>query len=109
MTEDREYRNCRKEETGWASLSEALGIQDPEAETQLKQIENRATLEKLLPNLRERWRAVLKYRFFDGLTQKETGQILGINNARVSSIEQSALRRLKRQIIQSEKAGKSAW
>ncbi len=109
MSEDKEYLACREEEAGWSSLSEAVGILDASSEDELIQAENRATLEKLLPNLRERYQKVLQYRFFDGLTLEETASKIGVSSSRAGEIEKSALRNLKKQIYKSEMRDIPAW
>ena len=105
----RQEKACIREEAGWSSLSEAVNMPNVDTETDLQQVEDRATLEKLLPNLRERWQQVLRYRYYDGLTLEETGERLGVTTERARAIQGSALRALKKQIYKSEREGKPAW
>ncbi|MFD1851834.1 RNA polymerase sigma factor SigB [Oceanobacillus bengalensis] len=64
-------------------------------------IDNKIILDKLLPTLPEREQLILKYTYFDNLSQKETGELLGISQMHVSRLLRRSLRKLK-EAIQSE-------
>ncbi len=48
-----------------------------------------------IKNLNEREKKILRLRFFDGLTQMEVSEEIGISQAQVSRLEKSALNRIK--------------
>lgn len=58
-------------------------------------------LEKILPILSDREQSILKCTFFENMSQKETGELLGISQMHVSRIQRRALRKL-REAIQSD-------
>lgn len=58
-------------------------------------------LEKILPILSEREQKILRCTFFENMSQKETGELLGISQMHVSRIQRRSLRKL-REAIQSD-------
>ncbi|RDW17180.1 RNA polymerase sigma factor SigB [Oceanobacillus arenosus] len=64
-------------------------------------VDQKIILEKILPILSEREQQILKYTYFENLSQKETGEILGISQMHVSRLQRRSLRKL-REAIQSE-------
>lgn len=76
------------------SLLDTLGTEDRE----LVHLENRQTLEGLLQRIPEREQAVLRQRYYEGVSQAEIARRLGISQMHVSRIQRDALRRL-RQLI----------
>ncbi|MFC4559890.1 RNA polymerase sigma factor SigB [Virgibacillus kekensis] len=64
-------------------------------------IDQRLLLEKILPILSEREQQILKCTYFDNMSQKETGELLGISQMHVSRLQRRSLRKL-REAIQSE-------
>ncbi|GAA0447272.1 MAG: RNA polymerase sigma factor SigB [Bacillota bacterium] len=64
-------------------------------------IDQRMLLEKILPILSEREQQILKYTYFENMSQKETGELLGISQMHVSRLQRRSLRKL-REAIQSE-------
>src|SRR5690625_1674620 len=58
-------------------------------------------LEKILPILSEREQSILRCIFFENMSQKETGELLGISQMHVSRIQRRSLRKL-REAIQSD-------
>lgn len=66
-------------------------------------IEQKLMLEKILPILSEREQQILQCTYFDSMSQKETGEKLGISQMHVSRLQRRALRKL-REAIQSERA-----
>jgi RNA polymerase sigma-B factor len=65
-----------------AALDEVVGVADAE----LGRVEYRATLAPLLARLPERECAILKLRFFAGLTQSEIAQQVGLSQMHVSRL-----------------------
>jgi len=107
MSENKEYTDCRKEENGWASLGTALNMPDSNAEDQLIQVEDRAILEKVLPNLKDRWQQIIRDRYFDNLTLDETGRKYGITREAVRTMQIRALKNLKKQLEKRVKPNKN--
>lgn len=66
-------------------------------------IEQKMMLEKILPILSEREQQILECTYFKNMSQKETGEILGISQMHVSRLQRRALRKL-REAIQSDSA-----
>lgn len=64
-------------------------------------IDYKMILEKILPILSEREQSILQCTFFENMSQKETGELLGISQMHVSRIQRRALRKL-REGIQSD-------
>ncbi|WP_373895155.1 RNA polymerase sigma factor SigB [Virgibacillus sp. CBA3643] len=64
-------------------------------------IDQKIILEKILPVLSEREQQILKSTYFDNLSQKETGELLGISQMHVSRLQRRSLRKL-REAIQTE-------
>ena len=63
-----------------------------------KETDYKLLLEKILPILSEREQNVLKCTFFNNMSQKETGEQLGISQMHVSRIQRRALRKLREAI-----------
>lgn len=66
--------------------------------------EERMLIEKLLPVLTDRERSIIESTFLDGLSQKETGEIIGLSQMHVSRLQRSALEKLREAMKQSEDA-----
>ncbi|MFD1361724.1 RNA polymerase sigma factor SigB [Lentibacillus salinarum] len=66
-------------------------------------VDQRMLLEKILPVLSEREQAILRCTFFEHMSQKETGDRLGISQMHVSRLQRRSLRKL-REALQSESA-----
>ncbi|WP_249872727.1 RNA polymerase sigma factor SigB [Oceanobacillus saliphilus] len=64
-------------------------------------IEQKMMLEKILPILSEREQEILECTYFKNMSQKETGELLGISQMHVSRLQRRSLRKL-REAIQSE-------
>ncbi|MFD1335565.1 RNA polymerase sigma factor SigB [Oceanobacillus iheyensis] len=64
-------------------------------------VEQRMMLEKILPILSEREQQILECTYFKNMSQKETGELLGISQMHVSRLQRRSLRKL-REAIQSE-------
>ena len=63
--------------------------------------EQRMMLEKILPILSQREQEILECTYFKNMSQKETGELLGISQMHVSRLQRRSLRKL-REAIQSE-------
>ena len=57
------------------------------------------TLRDAVATLGERERSILALRYYDGKTQVEVADVIGISQAQVSRLEKAALKRLKKQIV----------
>lgn len=57
--------------------------------------EDRIFAEQLISSLPERERELIRLRYYSGLTQRETGRVLGVSQPQVSRIEKRALSRLR--------------
>lgn len=79
------------------SILDLIGNQDAGYET----IDQRMLLEKILPILTEREQEILKCTYFENMSQKDTGEKLGISQMHVSRLQRRALRKL-REALQSE-------
>jgi len=66
-------------------------------------IDHKMLLEKILPVLSEREQQILKCTYFENMSQKETGELLGISQMHVSRLQRRSLLKL-RESIQSESA-----
>ncbi|MDC3415237.1 RNA polymerase sigma factor SigB [Aquibacillus sp. 3ASR75-11] len=82
------------------SILDLVGSQDSGYEN----IDQRMLLEKVMPVLSEREQEILKCTYFDNLSQKETGDLLGISQMHVSRLQRRALRKL-REALQAEGSG----
>ncbi|WP_152655455.1 RNA polymerase sigma factor SigB [Oceanobacillus sp. CFH 90083] len=67
----------------------------------LKSLEQKMILEKVFPVLSEREQMILECTYFKNMSQKETGEILGISQMHVSRLQRRALRKL-RETMQKE-------
>lgn len=72
-------------------------------ENGFENVDQRMLLEKIMPVLSEREQQILKCKYFDNLSQKEIGELLGISQMHVSRLQRRSLRKL-REAIQSEDA-----
>ena len=74
-----------------------LGRADPE----LAAAESRMSVRDLLRELPHRARQVLYLRFFDGCTQSEIAEEVGVSQVHVSRILRTTLRRMRQQLAES--------
>lgn len=81
------------------AILDLVGNQDDGFEN----IDHKMLLEKIMPVLSEREQQILKCTYFDNMSQKETGELLGISQMHVSRLQRRSLRKL-RESIQSESA-----
>lgn len=59
------------------------------------QTEGRLLIEKLLPILSEREQQIIRYTFLESLSQKETGEKIGLSQMHVSRLQRAALKKLR--------------
>lgn len=64
--------------------------------------EERMLIERILPILSERERSIIRYTFLEGLSQKETGERIGLSQMHVSRLQRSALEKLREAMKQTE-------
>lgn len=57
--------------------------------------EKRMILEKILPILSERERQIIQCTFIEGLSQKETGERIGLSQMHVSRLQRTAIKKLQ--------------
>ncbi len=68
------------------------------SENGYENVDQRMLLEKILPVLSEREQQILRCTYFDNLSQKETGELLGISQMHVSRLQRRSLRKLREAI-----------
>ena len=56
---------------------------------------NRLSIKQLLSNLNDKDRQLIRYRYFDGKTQCETAELLGVSQVQISRKEKAILRKLR--------------
>lgn len=71
---------------------------DIPAEDEFTPIENRLSVQQILSQLPEKDRELISLRFFRGLTQSKTADILGISQVQVSRKEKSILSELRKKL-----------
>ncbi|MPZ65797.1 MAG: SigB/SigF/SigG family RNA polymerase sigma factor [Pseudonocardiaceae bacterium] len=69
-----------------------------EADAELDRVEYRTTLAPLLEQLSDRERAILKLRFFGGMTQSQIAQQIGLSQMHVSRLLSRTLARLRSEL-----------
>src|SRR5699024_11923452 len=85
-----DYRHEVDSEGGAISLLELVGSN----EDSYHQADIHMLLESVLPVLPEREQQILKYLFFDNLSQQEVGELLGISQMHVSRLQDRKSTRL---------------
>lgn len=75
-----------------ATVGDSMGVSDPGFD----QAEARALIGPLLDGLGPRDRQLMVLRFFDGLTQRETGERIGVSQMQVSRVEARILRTFRK-------------
>ncbi|MBR5201677.1 MAG: sigma-70 family RNA polymerase sigma factor [Clostridia bacterium] len=69
------------------------------SEDEYTPIDNRLTINKIINELSENDKAIIKLRFYDELTQSKTAQILGISQVQVSRREKIILSQMRKKLI----------
>jgi RNA polymerase sigma-B factor len=82
------------------SLGDEIGRTDP----LLEALELRVALRQAIDALPSRLGEVLRLRYFDELSQAETGRRLGVSQMHVSRLEQQALTALRRELLGAPEA-----
>lgn len=67
------------------------------------QIDLKILLEKILPTLSDREQQIIRCTYFENMSQKETGELLGISQMHVSRLQRRSLKKL-REAINSDSA-----
>ena len=79
--------------------STVIEINHPKPKKRTKQDDNydltekRMILEKILPMLSERAREIIQCKFIEGLSQKETGERIGLSQMHVSRLQRTAIKK----------------
>ncbi|HLS60755.1 MAG TPA: RNA polymerase sigma factor SigB [Virgibacillus sp.] len=73
------------------SILDLVGSEEADYET----VDQRMILEKILPTLSEREQQILRCTFYENMSQKETGELLGISQMHVSRLQRRSLRKLR--------------
>src|SRR5699024_1419116 len=60
-----------------------------------EKIDTHILLERLLPTLDEREQLILKYIFFDNLSQKEVAEKIGVSQMHISRLQRQSLQQLR--------------
>lgn len=81
-------------EGGTVSILDLIGNTDNDYEA----VDQKMLLEKILPILSEQEQQILKCTFFENLSQKETGDLLGISQMHVSRLQRRSLKKLREAI-----------
>lgn len=72
---------------------------DIAGEDEYSPIDDRLSVRKIISELPQKDRALIKLRFFDGLTQSKTADILGISQVQVSRREKAILSDMRKKFI----------
>lgn len=64
--------------------------------------EQRLILERILPILSAREREIIQFTFMEGLSQKETGEKIGLSQMHVSRLQRTAINKLRQAATQHE-------
>ena len=64
--------------------------------------EKRMILEKIIPILSDREREIIQCTFIEGLSQKETGEKVGLSQMHVSRLQRTAIKKLRDAVQTSE-------
>jgi RNA polymerase sigma-B factor len=77
------------------TIADHLGAVD----ASLAHVEDKATVERLLASLPERERSIVAMRFFDGLSQSQIAERVGISQMHVSRLLSQSLSRLRSEVV----------
>lgn len=80
------------------TLLDVMGQQDDNYDL----AEKRMILEKVLPILSDREQEIIKSTFIEGLSQKETGEKIGLSQMHVSRLQRSAIKKLREAVKEAE-------
>jgi RNA polymerase sigma-B factor len=98
MEADRAYMPCSldaqllaAEGDDKGAMVDSLGAEDPE----FRRLEDHDALRQAMSCLETRQRRIIRFRFFDELSQAEVARRMGISQMHVSRLERQALRQLR--------------
>src|SRR5699024_11804235 len=83
-----DYKHESDGEGNTVSILDLVGLEDEYYE----KVDLHMMLEKIFPVLDKREQEILKLIFFENLSQKEVGELLGISQMHVSRLQRKALR-----------------
>ncbi|HIV74641.1 MAG TPA: RNA polymerase sigma factor SigB [Candidatus Pseudogracilibacillus intestinigallinarum] len=86
-----DYKHESDGEGNTVSILDLVGLEDEYYE----KVDLHMMLEKIFPVLDKREQEILKLIFFENLSQKEVGELLGISQMHVSRLQRKALKKLK--------------
>ena len=86
-----DYKHEVDSDGGAVSILELVGSN----EDNYRKMDIHMLLESIFPVLPEREQQILKYIFFDNLSQQEVGELLGISQMHVSRLQRRSLRKLR--------------
>lgn len=86
-----DYKHEPDGEGNTVSILDLVGLEDEYYE----KVDLHMVLEKIFPVLDKREQEILKLIFFENLSQKEVGELLGISQMHVSRLQRKALKKLK--------------
>lgn len=86
-----DYKHEVDADGGAVSILELVGSKEDD----YRQMDIQMLLESVFPVLPEREQQILKYIFFDNLSQQEVGELLGISQMHVSRLQRRSLRKLR--------------
>lgn len=79
------------------TLLDVMGSQDENYDL----TEKRIILERILPILSDREREIIQCTFIEGLSQKETGERVGLSQMHVSRLQRAAIKKLQQAVKQT--------
>jgi len=86
-----DYKHEVDADGGAVSILELVGSKEDD----YRKMDIHMLLESVFPVLPEREQQILKYIFFDNLSQQEVGELLGISQMHVSRLQRRSLRKLR--------------
>ena len=89
-----DYKHESDGEGNTVSILDLVGLEDEYYE----KVDLHMMLEKIFPVLDKREQEILKLIFFENLSQKEVGELLGISQMHVSRLQRKALKKLKEEL-----------
>src|SRR5699024_6986290 len=92
-----DYKHEVDSDGGAVSILELVGTKEDD----YRKMDVHMLLESVFPVLPEREQQILKYIFFDNLSQQEVGDLLGISQMHVSRLQRRSLRKL-REVLEKE-------
>lgn len=91
----REMRPLDPPSSDGSSIADRMGDLD----ASLADVEDRATVDRLLKTLPERERMIVAMRFFDGMSQTQIAEQIGVSQMHVSRLLSQSLSRLRSEVL----------